>query len=76
METRKEKFRDRYMKGEASFEEIDALTEAWGFSDTTETLREYLGLTEEEEDIWISESDEALEDLLTKERNEGEGTRT
>lgn len=64
------KFRDRYMNYETDFEEIFSLTDEWNFSDETCTLREYLGLTAEEEDIWISESDEALELLLEKERNQ------
>lgn len=61
-------FRERYMRHEAEFEEIFALTDEWNFSDETCTLREYLGLTAQEEDVWISESDEALEELLEKER--------
>lgn len=56
------KFRERYMRHEAQFDEIFDLTDKWNFSDETCTLREYLGLTAEEEDIWISESDEALEE--------------
>ncbi len=68
MSENSEKFRDRYMKDEAEFEEIFDLTEKWGFSDTTMTLREYLGLTADEEDIWISDSDEALQEMLEKER--------
>ena len=64
------KFRERYMNYETDFEEIFSLTDEWNFSDETCTLREYLGLTAEEEDIWISESDEALELLLEKERNQ------
>lgn len=63
------KFRDRYMRREAQFEEIFDLTDKWNFSDETCTLREYLGLTAEEEDVWISESDEALEELMKKERD-------
>ncbi|MFR8549039.1 MAG: hypothetical protein ACLVEV_10520 [Lachnospiraceae bacterium] len=62
------KFRERYMRHEAEFEEIFVLTDEWNFSDETCTLREYLGLTAQEEDVWISESDEALEELLEKER--------
>ena len=62
-------FRERYMRGEASFDEIFALADEWNFSDETCTLRAYLGLTEEEEDVWISESDEALEDLMEREKN-------
>ena len=64
------KFRERYMSFETDFEEIFELTDEWNFSDETCTLREYLGLTAEEEDVWISESDEALEELLEKERME------
>lgn len=51
------------------FDEIFDLTDKWNFSDETCTLREYLGLTAEEEDIWISESDEALEELMNQERD-------
>lgn len=62
------KFRERFMKQETDFEEIFELTDQWNFSDETCTLREYLGLTAEEEDVWISESDEALEELMMAER--------
>lgn len=62
------KFRERFMRGEASFDEIFTLTDKWNFSDEPCTLREYLGLTAKEEDIWISDSDEALEDLMEKEK--------
>ncbi len=69
MEEGKAKFRERFMNGETEFDEIFDLTDEWNFSDTTVTLREYLGLTADEEDVWISESDEALEELMLKERN-------
>ena len=62
-------FRDRFMRGEASFDEIFDLTDEWNFSDTLMPLREYLGLTAEEEDVWVSESDEALEELMERERS-------
>lgn len=62
-------FRERFMKQETDFEEIFELTDQWNFSDETCTLREFLGLTAEEEDIWISESDEALEDFMIRERD-------
>lgn len=62
------KFRERFMKGEASFDEIFSLTDKWNFSDEPCTLREYLGLTALEEDVWISDSDEALEELMEKEK--------
>lgn len=61
-------FRERFMSGEAEFEEIFDLTDQWNFSDDLRTLREFLGLTADEEDVWISESDEALEELMNKER--------
>ena len=62
-------FREKYMAGETDFDEIFDLTDQWNFSDDPRTLREFLGLTTEEEDVWISESDEALELLLKKEKN-------
>lgn len=57
------------MAGNADFEEIFDLTDQWNFSDETCTLREFLGLTAQEEDVWISESDEALQELMEKEKN-------
>ena len=62
--------KELYLEGEAELEDIDRYVSQWNFSDETCTLREYLGLTAEEEDIWISESDEALERLLEKERSQ------
>ncbi len=61
-------FRERYMAGEADFDEIFDLTDKWNRSDETCTLREYLGLNAEEEDIWISESDDALEEYMMQEK--------
>lgn len=63
-------FRERFMKHETEFDEIFDLTDKWNFSDETCTLREFLGLNAEEEDIWISESDEALEAFMEQERRE------
>lgn len=68
-------FRERFMNYHAEFQEIFDLTDEWNFSDDPCTLREFLGLTAEEEDIWISESDEALEQLLEKEREESQNRR-
>ena len=61
-------FKELYFKGEIPFEEIDRYTSRWNFSDETCTLAQYLGLNAEEEDVWISQSDEALEDLLEQEK--------
>ncbi|RDU24726.1 hypothetical protein [Anaerosacchariphilus polymeriproducens] len=64
-EERKEKtFKEQYLAGEIEFEEIDTYSQRWGKSDDIRTLREYLGLNEKEEDIWISESEEALQEIL------------
>ena len=49
-------FRERFMNHETEFDEIFDLTDKWNFSD--------------EEDIWISESDEALEAFMEQERRE------
>lgn len=63
------KFRELYMKGELPFEAIFDETDKWNDSEEPCTLREYLGLTAEEEDVWISDSDEALGELMEKEKN-------
>lgn len=63
-------FRERFMNYEAEFDEIYDFTDQWNFSDETCTLREFLGLNAEEEDLWISESDEALETFMENERKE------
>lgn len=68
-EEQKEKtFKERYLAGEIEFEEIDTYSQRWGKSDDMRTLREYLGLNEKEEDIWISESDEALQEMLDSQK--------
>ncbi len=63
-ESTERKFKERYLAGEIEFEEIDDYSQEWGFSDTIDTLREYLGLNAEEEDAWVSVGDEALKELL------------
>ncbi len=62
-------FKEQFFEGKIPFEEIDRYTSRWNFSDETCTLAQYLGLNDEEEDVWISQSDEALEALLKKERD-------
>lgn len=59
-------FKEKYLAGEIEFEAIDDFIEEWNNSSTTETLAQFLGLNEEEEDIWIEESDEALKELLDR----------
>ncbi|MDD3253717.1 MAG: hypothetical protein PHV18_14295 [Lachnospiraceae bacterium] len=58
------RFRERYLAGEVEFEEIDTYTQEWGMSDSDLKLGQYLGLSEEEEDAWVSDSEEALKELL------------
>ena len=57
-------FKDRYLAGEVECEAIDDYVEEWNGSDDPRTLAQFLGLNEEEEDVWIEESDEALKALL------------
>lgn len=61
-------FKELYLAGEIEFEEIDGYISKWNHSDETRTLREYLGLNVEEEDVWIDVSDEALQELLDKQK--------
>ena len=49
------KFRELYMKGELPFDAIFDYTDTWSQSDETCTLREYLGLTVQEEDVWVTD---------------------
>lgn len=61
-------FKEKYLAGELEFEAIDDYIEEWGNSDSELTLAKYLGLTEEEEAVWIDDSDEALMDMLDAQR--------
>ena len=67
-ENTEKKFKEKYLAGELAFEEIYDYSQEWGFSDTTDTLREYLGLNAEEEDAWVSVGDEALKDHLDQQK--------
>lgn len=59
-------FKERYQAGEIPFEEIDRYISIWNNSDDERTLAQFLGLNAKEEDVWITESDEALQELLDK----------
>ncbi|MDD3205588.1 MAG: hypothetical protein PHS74_07650 [Lachnospiraceae bacterium] len=63
-------FKEKYLAGEIEFEEIDDYSYEWGISNETRTLCEYLGLNAEEEDAWVSESEDALRDMLDKQKKE------
>jgi hypothetical protein len=62
------KFKQKYLDGEIEFEAIDDYSYEWGMSDEECTLREYLGLNAEEEDAWITIGEEALLELLEKQK--------
>ena len=57
-------FKELYQSGEIPFEAIDDYIEEWGYSEDPRTLAQYLGLTADEEDAWVSISDEALKKML------------
>ena len=44
-------FKELYLAGSIEFEEIDEYCFAWGDTEDARTLREYLGLSVEEEDV-------------------------
>lgn len=57
-------YKERYLDGEIEFEAIDDYSFEWGMGDDPRTLCQYLGLNAEEEDAWVSDSEEALRALL------------
>lgn len=61
-------FKEKYLAGEIEFEEIDDYSYKWGMSDDERTLAQYLGLNAEEEDAWVSVSEDALRELLDKQK--------
>lgn len=61
-------FKEQYLAGEIEFEEIDKYVSQWNNSDDERRLAQFLGLNAEEEDIWIDDSDDALKDLLDKQK--------
>lgn len=61
-------FKEKYLAGEIAFETIDDYSYEWGISDETRTLAEYLGLNAQEEDAWVTESEDALRELLDKQK--------
>ena len=50
---------------------IDDFIEEWNGSDDERRLAVFLGLNSQEEDVWIDESDEALKELLDKQKEMG-----
>ena len=61
-------FKEKYLAREIEFEAIDDFIDIWNNSDDERTLAKFLGLNAEEEDVWIDDSDEALKEMLDKQR--------
>lgn len=61
-------FKEKYLAGEIEFESIDDYSYEWGMGDDERTLAKYLGLNAEEEDAWISIGEEALKEMLDKQK--------
>lgn len=61
-------FKELYLAGVISFEEIDDFSYEWGIGEDERTLAQYLGLNAEEEDAWISVGEDALRELLDKQK--------
>ena len=61
-------YKELYLAGEIPFEAIDDYSFDWGNSDDERTLAQYLGLNAEEEDAWISIGEDALKELLDKQK--------
>lgn len=61
-------FKEAYLAGCISFEEIDEYIAEWNESSDPRTLAQFLGLNGEEEDVWISVSDEALKEMLDQQK--------
>jgi len=60
------KFKELYLAAEVEFEELDRFVSKWKFSEENTPLREYLGINGDEEDVWIEEGDEALQEMFDK----------
>lgn len=63
-----ENFKELYLVGKLEFEAIDDYVDEWNNSDDERTLAQFLGLNAEEEDAWISVGDDALYDMLEKQK--------
>jgi len=63
-----ENFKELYLAGKLEFEAIDDYVDEWNNSDDERTLAQFLGLNAEEEDAWISVGDDALYDMLEKQK--------
>ena len=63
-----ETFKEKYLAGQLAPEEIDDYVEVWNHSDDERTLAAFLGLNADEEDAWISGGEDALFELLARQK--------
>lgn len=61
-------YKEKYLAGEIEFEAIDDYSYEWGMGNDERTLCQYLGLNEEEEDAWVSVGEDALREMLEKQK--------
>lgn len=61
-------FKEKYLAGETGLRRSTITIEIWNNSDDERTLAQFLGLSADEEDVWIDDSDEALKAMLDQER--------
>ena len=61
-------YKERYLAGEIEFEAMDDYSYEWGMGDDPRTLAQYLGLNGEEEDAWVSIGEDALRELLDRQK--------
>ena len=61
-------YKELYLAGEIEFEAIDDYSYEWGMSDDERTLARYLGLNAEEEDAGVSIGEDALRELLDRQK--------
>lgn len=61
-------YKELYLAGKIPFEAIDDYSYEWGISDNQLTLAQYLGLNDDEEDAWISVGEDALKELLDRQK--------
>lgn len=62
------RFKELYLAGKIEFEAIDDFSYDWGMNEEEGTLAQYLGLNAEEEDAWVSVGEDALRELLEKQK--------
>lgn len=61
-------FKELYISGQIDFEAIDDYCFEWSNQEIDGTLAQYLGLNAEEEDAWVSVSEDALKAILDSQK--------